>query len=491
MDNLLSDTELDDFVLSQMPHFIAVNYQRLLTAQTPQEQVELALHTYNLGLRALTLGLVSQYLIRDDDRVSDPYLNELLLQKFPRLTLDAWQQLLFAALRAYAGKRALFFMPELYDFYWDDSASPPRQRVEVEAPFNRLTQLALEHKTGKLLPRTEADWIQLAAETKSLLTQILNYLAFIGRYDLIRVLEYNETSYGCERHKGLTLSIEESQPRPGHIKLIEGWFYLRRETADFLLLHPLLLFWQNSDESGQVESLPPQTGVYDNFIYERLRYMLPLSGRTVEDNRSVQAFIVLLDTIEEFKRQRDAADKLTWWRLRDLCAEITRQRMSTVRHKYRAELYLPRDKTSQALTQFLDSDKRCFVLIGKSGVGKSNFLLALGETLTQSRNDLCLLMYDGAHLGATASITDVISRDFDDRLLLAGRRVEQIWRDIAQIDGIEQRRVICAWTRSTKANRPKSCYGSWMSWCKAPGPGSRSSLVPGPKPGRPLSAASG
>ncbi len=128
MDNPLSDTQLNDFVLSQMPHFIAVNYQRLLTAQTPQEKVELAFRTYNLGLRALTLGLVSQYLIRDDDRVSDPYLNELLLQKFPRLTLDAWQQLLFAALRAYEGKRALFFMPELYDFYWDDSTAPSRQR---------------------------------------------------------------------------------------------------------------------------------------------------------------------------------------------------------------------------------------------------------------------------------------------------------------------------------------------------------------------------
>src|SRR5258706_13080427 len=93
----------DEFILANMPHFIAVNYQRLLEAKTPKQQVGLALHIYNIGLRVLTIGLVSQYLIRDRGRVRDSYLNELLLQKFPHLTLDAWQQILFAALRAYEG----------------------------------------------------------------------------------------------------------------------------------------------------------------------------------------------------------------------------------------------------------------------------------------------------------------------------------------------------------------------------------------------------
>ncbi len=86
---------------------------------------------------------------------------------------------------------------------------------------------------------------------------------------------------------------------------------------------------------------------------------------------------LLYDTIEEAKRKRQEAEKLTWWQLRDICADITRQRMATVRDKYRKELYLQRDKTRQAFEKFLKSEKRCFVLIGKSGVGKSNFLLAL------------------------------------------------------------------------------------------------------------------
>ena len=72
------------------------------------------MHIYNLGLRTLTINLVSQYLFRDRalDRVNDPYLDTLLEQKFPHLTADAWEEMLFTTLRAYEGHRDLFFMPE-------------------------------------------------------------------------------------------------------------------------------------------------------------------------------------------------------------------------------------------------------------------------------------------------------------------------------------------------------------------------------------------
>src|SRR4051812_26873499 len=100
----MSDASADDFILQNMPYFIAVNYQRLLATQTARERVDLIIHLYHLGIRALTIGLVSQYLIRDRDSVSDPYLNELLQHQFPHMTLDIWNLLLFATLKAYEGK---------------------------------------------------------------------------------------------------------------------------------------------------------------------------------------------------------------------------------------------------------------------------------------------------------------------------------------------------------------------------------------------------
>ena len=36
----MQETDFDEFALNNMPHFIAVNYQRLLQAETPREQKE-------------------------------------------------------------------------------------------------------------------------------------------------------------------------------------------------------------------------------------------------------------------------------------------------------------------------------------------------------------------------------------------------------------------------------------------------------------------
>src|SRR2546421_268039 len=156
-------SDFNEFILTTMPYFIAVNYQRLLETQNPQEQVALILHIYNLGLRALTINLVSQYLFRDRDRVNDPYLDKLLEQKFPHLTPDAWEEMLFKTLRTYEGHRDLFFMPELYDFYWDTSAYPHRSYAEVKRPFDRLTQATLDLQTERLVPQDESGWQALAS----------------------------------------------------------------------------------------------------------------------------------------------------------------------------------------------------------------------------------------------------------------------------------------------------------------------------------------
>src|SRR2546421_6299306 len=118
--------------------------------------------------------------------------------------------------------------------------------------------------------------------------------------------------------------------------------------------------------------------------------------------------------------------------------------MAPARGKYNQELYLPREAARQHVEAFLaDPKKRGFVLVGKSGVGKSNFLLALAEELHQSRDDVCVLMYDGANLRIASSVlTDVISQDFSDRVVLSGHPVHHIWQEIAKIDGMDERLVV-------------------------------------------------
>src|SRR5437588_2187769 len=395
-DDPMEEANFNVFILANMPSFIAVNYQRLLEAQKPQERVNLILHIYNLSLRVLTIILVCQYIFHDRVSIRDPYLDKLLEQKFPHLTSDAWENMLFTILRAYEGHRDFFLMPELYDFYWDTSTSHQSGRAEVKPPFDRLTQATLEQQTQRLLPQDASGWQALATELLAHLRKILESLSFIGEYDLIHVLTQDEQTYTFKLHKG-TRILTQQKSLTKSINLTTGWFYLGASTEDFLRLYPLLVFWEDATELTD-------TGVFDRRIHEQLRYLLATPGQTRLDEKSARDFVKLIyltiqEAAEEHEQAKQKAETLTWVQLSDICKDITEHRLSTVRGKYHRDLYLQRNTAHQHVEAFLaDPKKRGFVLVGKSGVGKSNFLLALAEGLQQSRDDVCVLMYDGAKL---------------------------------------------------------------------------------------------
>jgi hypothetical protein len=307
---MMDGVEFDAFILANMPHFIAIHYQRLLKTQQPQEQMELIVQIYNLVLRTLTIILVSQYLIRDRERVSDPDLDRLLLQNFRRFTPETWEKIVFTSLMAYEGKQDLFFISELYNFYWEISNFPHKERVEVRPHFYSLTQAATEVRMKKSLPQDELSWKKRAQELGAHLRQVLLSLSFLGQYDLIRVLNLDEQFYSFKMYKGVHLSSGR-QPLPLREKLNAGWFYLRSEKGDILLLHPLLVFWGGELEKDELALT--DTGIFDRRAYEGLQYILALSGQEIPDQKLVQAFVTLVDdTIAEIKRKRREAEKLTW-----------------------------------------------------------------------------------------------------------------------------------------------------------------------------------
>lgn len=136
-------------------------------------------------------------------------------------------------------------------------------------------------------------------------------------------------------------------------------------------------------------------------------------------------------------------DQLTWPQWRELCADVGQLRMATSQHKYCPELYFPRDPIHQALEKFLESEQRCFVLVGKSGVGKSNFLMASAQELQQSRDDVCVLMYDGAYLPVKPAISEVITQDIAERfMLIDAGQTQDIWTALARITESESRLVV-------------------------------------------------
>jgi hypothetical protein len=68
----LSDEALDRLVVEQYPYPIAANYRRLLALKGWEERTRKCLQVFEYGMRAVTLNVLSQYLIRDVHRVREP-----------------------------------------------------------------------------------------------------------------------------------------------------------------------------------------------------------------------------------------------------------------------------------------------------------------------------------------------------------------------------------------------------------------------------------
>jgi len=419
-----------------MPYFVAVQYKQMLDAPCAEGKVRGAIRVYELGIRTLALSIVSQYLMRDYDSVNDYELSQLLETKLPNATLNVWQRIFFLGIRAYGGQRDLLFVSELYDLYWDRSVDPPMPRPGVTDPFSRLTQIRNNLEWG-FGPTDESGWQALCEESAGLLKQIITHFLFFQNYELIRIVKQEGNQYWYESHTGLEIT-PIPDPLETELKLGLGWFYLSKERRDFLKLHPLLIFWGDIVDQQDV-------AVYDRYVREDnlLQYLTVTLWRKILDDTNVFDFIRMLYTTLENKGGRGKYRQLTWWKLQEVAQDISQQQMTTVSGKYQTALYLQRDKTKIAFEDFLASDKVCFVLTGKSGVGKSNFILALGEACGRKQLGVCLLAYDGAQLDPKESLTAVVSQDFSRRIRLGEEgKIIDIWHEIALIEGIDERKVV-------------------------------------------------
>ena len=437
--------ELDKLVLTEYPYPIAVNYKRLLDEQDWEKKTHICIQVFEFGLRAITLGLISQYLIRDAEKVSDPQLNQLLLKRLSRATLGTWNEMFFKALQAYQGKRNLFFMPELYDLYWDTSTSPHRPHEGICAPFDQLIQIRNDLAHG-VPPADEVGWQALFEESFRLLRQVLSHFTFLENYDLIRIRWAEGQEYWYDIYTGLQV-ISPSPPLRTKEDLTEGWFYLSKQEKKFLELHPLLIFWERELVQAERERMR-DAAIFDRFRRTSLDYLATVLREKINltDRTLIAQFIQMVYyNIEKVKMARREARKLTWWLLKEVTEKVSSERIGDVRSKYRREVYLQREETKRTFEEFLASDKTCLVLIGKSGVGKSNFFLSLMDEYEGS-SEVCTLMYNGARFSAETGVAEALTRDFELYLKLEGlvedEGVGDILFEINRIEGIADRKVV-------------------------------------------------
>jgi len=183
--------EFDRRILEEYPHFLSVAYGRLLRAEGWREKVKEVMRLYELGARLLVLAVVGQYLLRDLEQVKNEHLNRMLEKEFfQRTHLGVWQEILFAAMDAYRGGRGLFFVPELYDLFWDYREDPPRGREAVREHLQALLKAWNEYlQLKERQPENEEGWRQLYEAAAGHLEAVLVGFSFLERYDLIRAME--------------------------------------------------------------------------------------------------------------------------------------------------------------------------------------------------------------------------------------------------------------------------------------------------------------
>jgi hypothetical protein len=427
----LTESELDGLVVAEYPYPIAANYRRLLETSDWEARTRRCLEVFKFGIRTITLGILSQYLLRDLHQVRDAELDGRLCKHLKQASLGQWVDFFFLTLRAYRGKRELLFIPELYDLYWDSSQKPHQPQDGLRQPFDELAQIRNSLAHLRTVPVDPVGWQVLGSSTLGHLRTVLGRFSFLRDYDLIRLVARQGKEYEYERYTGYKISLHSSE---FHMQedLRIGWFYLTRQDQLVLALHPLFVLWAGEEEPELQAASERDAAVYERASLEVVEYVATVAGVLVGD-RNTELRDQFRELVQDLRGRSIsfAQMPLTWAGLRQTAGQLSVDHMGTVRDKYRPELYLQRDEIMAKLQEFLASDKGCFVLTGKSGVGKSNFVLSLVDEFAGQEN-VALLMYDAARLDAEDSLLQTISNDLSKYMREQGRAVPSILAQLEQ-----------------------------------------------------------
>lgn len=410
----MSLTDFDRLVLSKYPYPIAVNYHRLLEAHSWAEKTRQAIRLFEYGLKIVTLTVLSQY-AKHSSEIKSKDLDALLSEKLPRATLGVWKRMLFETMWAYQGRKHLLVAPEVYDVFWNTSYVPHRKRNEIEKPYDRIIHIRNELFHDGFEPTIESEWEKIGQEVIECLRQVLRQFSFIQSYSAIYLFHGNEGLYSFIPFVGNQLT---NISHTFHVEqqLLQDHVYLTKDFENFLLLHPLIIFWSDYADSQSIDTLQSDLALFSSLTKKTGLYSATVLRKIVRDPST---FEDLIDLFQKFGKRKNPLDTLpqhTWQSLQDTARVIAGRRFEdnrlSSRSKYDRQLYLQRSEVKDAFEEFLYSNKRVFLILGKSGVGKSNFILSLSDEF-EAQDTICLLYYDGAKLQSTQSLMDVIWHDLE------------------------------------------------------------------------------
>jgi len=443
-ENLFNVTEdLESIIINEFPLPIAKNYLRVLEFVGWEKKTRQVIHVFEFTVRSLALILISQYLLIDREKVSNSRLNKLLREKLPKPSLGSWVEILFTTLASYKDHRDLMFMPELYDAYWDTKQQKPQKGVREL--FNKIVVIR-NHLAHELPPQNDMSWQTLFEESHNLILQIFEVIRFIGKYDLIFITRQDKSEYQSRIYRGQEI---RNSDMPLHMSndasIGEGWFYLARgedKNRRLLKLYPFLIAWEK-DIDLTVEGIQSDAAFLDKFSSSRIYYLATVLWEIFfrQDENLLKDFFYNYEMPLGLKIKEE---QLSWKVLKETTREIFEQNMGDPIKKYNPKLYLERNEVRRVFEDFLESDKCCLVITGKSGVGKTNFLMA---TIEAFQNDprVCIIAYNGARLPADSTVSELFRIDLATRFNLSPqttRGKEDVWGILSGINDISDKKIV-------------------------------------------------
>jgi hypothetical protein len=415
---------------------MAVQYRRMLDASDPERTTQNAIGVFDLAVRSLALVALISYLSGDTSSLNDQNLNRLLVERLPRPTLGTWKQILFTALSAYRGNRDLCFMPELYDLYWDTSGNPPRRRVHVEKPYDKVIEL---RNNLAMLYYADREVAASAHEAGALVREVLLQVQFLTNYELVLVIgkgtegEYSYISFVGEHPTAAPQTI-------GSTMLLQtGYLYLRRNDGALLPLYPWLIYPQDTS-TGDVAVQMWDIAIFNTFTRTTVTYLAFVGQRTLQE-RDPAVLAPLLAVLEGLFNRTPPRLPPNWELLCRTATHISESRFGEARSRFQSDTYLQRKDMAVTFQDYLTSVKHLFLLLGRSGAGKTSFVISMADDLA-SEEDASVLLYDGARLNSKIPLRQTVSRDFSELLRLDNGGDLDLIRSIQDLPGIGDRKFV-------------------------------------------------
>ncbi len=389
------NTNVDQLVLNGFPYPIATLYKKVGEAATSSIRVPLLMRIVEHTVRALSLVVVSDYLSTKTQQVKNDSYTKFLIRTLPKpVSAGTGVELLFRGVKAFEKYPDSLFVRELLAVCNADGARDRLERLVQER--NRIAH--------REVPTTEEDW---EAKEQILLPDInalLANLEFLADYDLILITDVRDKEIDYQLWKGLKVTRNSASIKKDED--LKRLFYVTKKNR-FLMLHPMIIAEEMLVKDNLLRT---NLGFFENFSNQQVMYLTLPQQDEVKSNAPLNDVQAIYYRLTESQAAALNSDQLS-----DIVSEINRNRANKAFDEFFTpelrSLFVSRESIHQKFNDFIASEAKIFVLIGKSGIGKSSMLAELGHRYL-SNPGRRMLIYDGATLTGEQSILEMLAADF-------------------------------------------------------------------------------